>query len=141
VNYPFDAYPEIYQKNTYKKFQTKLPYDNLTTRHYKQMYSAKAAPKCIQNGTCDATPGYFKTYADYFDHPEKLKSYQLGYSITGFPYNDYIFPKYKSEKKSSVNLSEPINKHDYPNWFDYENPRKDAFYTGTPFNYGAKLHR
>lgn len=138
VNYPLDAYPDdpIALKAGGRKdpgFLVKLPYDNLTTRHYKQLYLNKTTPKCVSNGTCDSSPGYYKSYPDYFTDPNKLKSYYLGYSITGYPYNDYFFPS-----DSAVNLREPESKFDYPTWYDYQQPRKEAKYYGYPFYFGGK---
>ena len=140
VDYPLDAYPDLFPSRANKMLH-KLPYDNLTTRHYKQNWTTKTTPKCVEDGTCPQTPGYYKTYPDYFDNPKKLKSYQLGYSVTGFPYNDYKFPIKPSEERSGVNLSEPVNKEDYPEWFDYKTPRKEALYMGYPFNYHGKIMR
>jgi hypothetical protein len=140
VNYPFDAYPELFPSSN-PKFLYKLPYDNLTTRHYKQIWSNKTSPKCIRDGNCERTPGYFKTYPDYFDHPKKLQSLSLGYSVTGYPYNDYKFRTSQSEKKSGINLAEPVNNLDNSEWLDYENTRQDAMFTGYPFNFGGKLMR
>lgn len=139
VNYPFDAYPN--QFGTGNRFQVKLPYDNLETRHYKKRYHNKTTPRCSLSGDCDSTPGYYKSYDDYFDHPKKLNSFALGYSVTGHPYNNYHFPVSQSESKSGVNLREPMHKNDYPEWYDYSKPRKEAQYIGYPFNYDGKKMR
>lgn len=127
VNYPYDAYPD----DNESQFLVKLPYDSLTTRHYKKMYYNKTTPKCVVNGTCEPGPGYYKSYPDYFDNPTKLKSYSLGYSITGFPYNDYKFTNLKSMKNDD--LKHPTYAYEYPKWYDYDNPRKEAYYYGYPF--------
>ena len=140
VNFPFDAYPDLFPERS-PKFLYKLPYDNLTTRHYKQIWTTKTSPKCLLEGTCDKTPGYFKTYPDYFDHPQKLKSWGLGYSVNGYPYNDYKFKKSVSETRSGINLAEPVNNYDNPEWLDYEHTTKDAMYMGYPFNFGGKIMR
>lgn len=140
VNYPFDAYPDLFPSSN-PTFLQKIPYDNLSTRHYKQIWSNKTSPKCLRDGSCERTPGYFKTYPDYFDHPNKLKSLSLGYSVTGYPYNDYKFPISQSEKKSGINLREPVNNLDNSEWLDYENTRQDSMFTGYPFNFGGKLMR
>jgi len=135
VNYPFDAYPDETGEKI-NKFLVKLPYDNLTTRHYKKMYHNKTTPKCVINGKCPNTPGYFKTYPDYFENPSLLKSFYLGYSINGYPYNDMKFPKEPS--KESFDVKEPNHRFDYPSWFDYDKPRKEAKYIGFPFYFGGK---
>lgn len=134
VNYPFDAYPD--QFGTGNKFLDKLPYDNLTTRHYKKIYYNKTTPQCVKEGKCFKSPGYYKSYPDYFEDPQKLKSYYLGYSINGYPYNDYKFDSTESQK--AMNVREPNHRFDYPEWFDYEKPQKASFYYGYPFYFGGK---
>lgn len=133
VNYPFDAYPD--QFNTKNKFLHKLPYDSLTTRHYKKMYHNKTTPNCVLDESCPDTPGYYKNYPDYFEDPEKLKSYYLGYSVTGFPYNDYRFPDNKSIVYDDLN--HPNHKFEYSEWYDTK-PRKEAYYYGYPFYFHGK---
>ena len=101
VNYPFDSYPT--KKDN--QFLVKLPYRSLDTRHYKKMYYNKSTPKCVLNGTCDTTPGYYQDYHGYFDHPKKLKSFALGYSVTGYPYSTYKFNSNKYYANLMVNSS------------------------------------
>lgn len=135
VNYPLDSEPEHPLGRKDQGFLDKLPYRNLTTRHYKQIYQSKSHPKCALAGTCDSTPGYYQTYPDYFENPRsRLKNFYLGYSVTGYPYNDYTFPG----SSDQVDVREPEQKYDYPTWYDYQNPRKEAKFYGYPFYFGAK---
>ena len=141
VNYPLDAYPD--NSDAIKagarpdpNFLVKLPYDNLTTRHYKQMYYNKMTPKCVLDKTCNTTPGYFKNFFDYFDNPKLLKSNYLGYDIQGVPYENYKFNPF-SDPKYAIDLTEPEQPYDYPTWFDYLNPVKYR-YSGFPFYFGDK---
>jgi len=144
VNYPLDAYPDDPTALTLgarkdPNFLVKLPYENLTTRHYMQMYLNKTTPKCTLDGTCDSTPGYFKNYFGYFENPKSLKSNYLGYDIAGVQYQDYKFdddtPTCSSKK--FTDLKNPLEPLEYPTWYDYENPPKYQ-YTGYPFYFGAK---
>lgn len=140
VNYPLDAYPDDPEAiklgaKPDPQFLVKLPYDSLTTRHYKQMYANKMTPKCVLNKTCNTTPGYFKNYFDYFDNPKLLKSYYLGYDIQGIPYENYKFNFANS--KYAIDLTDPVQPYDYPTWFDYLNPIKYR-YSGYPFYFGDK---
>ncbi len=126
----------ILMMNMSESFLNPLPYDSLEPRHYKQMYSSKMDAKCIDE-RCTKGPGHYKSYPDYYDDRSLLKNYWLGYSVTGFPYNDYKFDKSKSLRMYDV--KHPRNVFHYPEWYNY-NPRKEAYYIGYPFYFHGQKY-
>jgi len=114
-----------------ESFLLKNPYDSLETKHYKQHYYNRTTPKGIKPG-----PGFFKQYPDYFEQPGLLKHNWLGYSITGYPYQDYKFSQAASAKQVDLkHLDKPFL---YPDW--YHTHRKEAHYIGYPFYFHGKQH-
>jgi len=115
-------------------FENPLPYDNLETTHYKQMYSRKDQPKNPEL----TEPGYFKDYLDIFDDPKLLNSFWLGYSVNGVAYNDY--DKRELASKKVFDVTNPNHRFHYPNWYQ-KDPRKNATYIGYPSYFHGKVHR
>lgn len=112
-----------------ENFLLKNPYDSLETTYYKQHYYNRTTPIGIKK-----SPGFFKQYPDYFEQPGLLKHNWLGYSITGYPYQDYKFSSVASTKE--VDLKHLNKRFLYPEW--YNTHRKESNYIGYPFYFGGK---
>lgn len=115
----------LHQPSNIDNFYTKLPYNNLNTTHFKDMFYNKMTAKNDPFGR-----GYYQNYIDYYDDPSLLSNYNLGYSINGFPYNDMKFMKYKSMKYYDIRT--PKHKFYYPSWLS-KTPSKNSRYIGYPY--------
>lgn len=114
-----------------EKFMVKQPYDSLDTTYYKDMYYDKMTPYLDPTGR-----GYYKNYLDYYDNPNLLDDYRLGYSIGGIPYSNMKFSD--SLSKKYVDLQNPHHRFEYPNWYS-RYPTKAAYYYGYPFYFFSKI--